>query len=126
MGLLGLLLTERGFDSITSLARRSPLLVIDEIGLWGARLRHPIRWTDIKRAKIIVRSKSGITGVSLRLKHPIGGQHSGFRFVGWLDRFFRDPDFVYVPVTLLDRSRHTLSQAIIRMAEKHGAEIVPP
>jgi hypothetical protein len=125
MGLLGLLLTERGFDSIMNLIRRSPLLVVDEIGLWGKRLRQPIRWTDIKRAKIIVRPKSGITGVSIRLRYPVAARRR-FKFGDWLEHFFGEPDLVYVPVTLLDRSRHTLSQAIIRMAEKHGAEIVPP
>ena len=125
LGVIGAWLTTKGIVGILNLVRRSPLLVIDETGLWGARLRDPIRWTDIKRAKIIVRRKSGITGVSLRLRHPIAPRR-GFQFRGWLERFFGEPDLVYVPVTLLDRSRHTLSHAIIRMAEKHGAEIVPP
>lgn len=126
LGLPGTLFTGIALVSVSDLLRGSPLLVLDADGFRDIRLRHAIAWSDVRRARIVVLHNFGLSGVELRLRHPIGARHNGFRLGAILDFFRRQPDRVYVPVLLLNVKRHTITQAITTLVQRHGGEIVSP
>src|SRR5918993_3119547 len=51
---------------------RASYLTIDTVGIWDSRfIRHPIRWTEVSRARIIYRSsyhRDWVFGVQLTLR----------------------------------------------------------
>lgn len=102
-----------------------PVLLITDDGIHDRRATAaPVPWSDVDR--VVPRCfKYSVMGVTLKLKRAVAARPNSFRPRGFVIRWRRKPDEVYVPFRLLSATPDVLFHVIGTLVEKNGGTVGP-
>lgn len=97
-----------------------PVLVIDDEGIFDRRVTDtPVSWSDVRAATSLLPGRGGVV---LELNRRVAGRADPFRAGTFL--FERpEPGLLHIPVISMTVPARRLADAILELAERHGATV---
>ncbi|CAN7301009.1 hypothetical protein LJR237_001484 [Bosea sp. LjRoot237] len=109
------------FTCLIDAMRPSPILKIDQDGLFDARAGIAIGWNSIVRARI-GHHRYGIAHVALTLDRPLLAHRNPMRLGGGL-QWRRRSNRLCVPLMLLDQKADVIAGTIMNFVSAHGGDV---